>query len=406
VTLRIASVCKSLPNPGSAASGAFVMRRLAAMAERADVDIIQPLPYFPGIRRLPVWAQEPSHQVGRCAIRHAPMLYLPGVLKRMDGRWLERAVVRVLEPMHRAAPYDLIDAHFGYPDGVGSVRVAIRLGLPSFVTVRGLETDYLPDPEIGPQLAAALRRATGCISVSHSLKLLLTRHGVPDENIRVIPNSVDRALFRPGSREEARAKLGLPAQSRLIVSVGTLINLKRHHVVIGAMPEVRRCHPAAELVIIGTEREEREYPGRLHRLAGELGVTDAVRVIGAVAPDEVAKWLTAADAFCLVSAREGCCNAVLEALASGRPVVASPAGDNPHFVRDHRNGYVVPIDDVAATAEALVSTLRRTDWDAEKISRELSVGDWAGVADEVLGFFAERLAAAGSVEVQQSRAVR
>lgn len=406
MTLRIVSVCKSLPNPDSAASGAFVMRRLAAMAEIADLEVIQPLPYFPGIRRLPQWGRDPSRAVGRCPIRHAPMLYVPGLLKQFDGRWLERAVMTVLEPMHRASPYDLVDAHFGYPDGVGSVRAATRLGLPSFVTVRGLETDYLRDSSIGPQLADALRQATGCISVSHSLKQLLSGHGVPAENIRVIPNSVDRALFRPGRRDEARAELGLPPRSRLIVSVGTLINLKRHHIAIEAMPEVRRRHPAAELVIIGTEREEREYPHRLRRLAGELGVPHAVRVIGAVSPDEVARWLTAADVFCLVSAREGCCNAVLEALASGRPVVASPAGDNSHYVRDHRNGYIVPIDDVAATAGALATALQRDDWDAEQISGQLTVGDWGSVAGEVIRFFEERLSAVRPVAAPKARAVR
>jgi glycosyltransferase involved in cell wall biosynthesis len=75
--------------------------------------------------------------------------------------------------------------------------------------------------------------------------------------------------------------------------------------------------------------------------------------------------------FALATSREGCCNAILEALAAGRPVVTTPAGDNAHFVRDGVNGCIVPIDDAAATAAALERTLSRPDWDAEAISAVL-----------------------------------
>ena len=361
----------------------------------ADLEIVQPLPYFPIVRPLPRWARSPSHTVDGNQIHHAPMPYVPGVLKRFDGRFLERAVMSVVGPMHRARPFDLIEAHFGFPDGVGALRAAARLGVPAFVTVRGLETDYLRDPAIGPQLAEALRRAAGCVSVSHSLKRLVTEHGVPPDSVRVIPNSVDRNLFRPAEKSAARASLDLPADEPLVLTVGTLINLKRHHVVVQALARVRQEHPGARLAIIGTEREERDYPTRLRKLAADLGLQQAVRIVGAVAPPDVARWLAAADTFCLVSAREGCCNAVLEALACGRPVVTTPAGDNPDFVKDGQNGYVVPIDDVEATATALIAAIGARHWDADRISKGLSVGDWAGVAAQVVDFFNERLAIHG-----------
>ena len=128
--------------------------------------------------------------------------------------------------------------------------------LPAFVTIRGLEHDYLKHPRIGPQLVTALMQATGCISVSHSLKTLVVQHGVPAENVRVIPNAVDRAMFCPGPQDEARRRLGLQPGIPLIVSVGTLIALKRHHVAIQAFLQVRDRFPTAQLVIIGVERDE------------------------------------------------------------------------------------------------------------------------------------------------------
>ena len=102
------------------------------------------------------------------------------------------------------------------------------------------------------------------------------------------------------------------------------------------------------------------------------------------------RWLRAADVFALATEREGCCNAVLEALAVGVPVVTTPAGDNPHFVKDGQNGYIVPVDDVPATAAALDRAVSTAQWDRQSISRNLAVGNWGNVAGQVLEYFAAR----------------
>jgi teichuronic acid biosynthesis glycosyltransferase TuaC len=374
------------------ASGAFVMRRLQAMAEYADVEVIQPIPYFPVIRPLPGWARRGWHPVREQVVRHAPMLYLPGLMKRWDGRFLERAIIGHLSSDSRERAIDVVDAHFGYPDGVGAVRASARLGLHSFVTIRGLEADYVRDPAIGPQLIEAISKATGCISVSHSLKKLVVDCGVLSEHVEVIPNAVDRSIFFPAGKQSARDRLGLRQDAPLIVSVGTMIALKRHHVVIEALARLRVTVPGARLVIIGTERDEPGYLPRLRQLAEELKVAGAVDFVGAVAPAEVAHWLTSADVFCLVSSREGCCNAVLEALACGRPVVATAVGDNALYVADGANGFLVPADDPAATSRALQSALDSGQWDAHRIAGGLPVRDWDDVGKRVTEHFEARLA--------------
>jgi glycosyltransferase involved in cell wall biosynthesis len=105
----------------------------------------------------------------------------------------------------------------------------------------------------------------------------------------------------------------------------------------------------------------------------------------------VAVWLRAADLFVLPTAREGCCNAILEALASGLPVVTTPVGDNARFVVDGTNGLIVPVDDVAGFAEAMVRGLAQLAWDPLQISRNLQVGQWDSVARQVVTFFEEQL---------------
>jgi glycosyltransferase involved in cell wall biosynthesis len=363
------------------------------MAKLAEVRIVQPVPCFPVVRPLPQWARTDSHEVEGSTIDHAPMFYFPGVLKSLDGRWLERAVLRILPRLGGGQSFDVLDAHFGFPDGVGCVRLGRRLGRPVFVTVRGLETDVVGDAAAGPQLVSSLNEAAGVISVSHVLRDLLVSRGVRESQFRVIPNAVDRELFRPRSKSEARRELGLSDEAPLVVCVGNLVELKRHHVLVEAFGRVQASRPGAMLAIVGGGEADPAYELRLRMQVEMSGLGGAVRFVGRIPAAQVARWLQASDVFALATSREGCCNSILEALASGRPVVTTPAGDNSVFVRDGVNGHLVPIDDSAATAVALDRALSRADWDPEAISRGLQAGSWPDVARSVLNFFEERRAA-------------
>ncbi|HEY6986401.1 MAG TPA: glycosyltransferase, partial [Rhodanobacteraceae bacterium] len=179
---------------------------------------------------------------------------------------------------------------------------------------------------------------------------------------------------------------------RLIVSVGHLISRKRHHVLIEAFARVRARYRDATLAIIGAKAFEPDYPAQLAQIAQRMGVGDAVRFVGNVPPQVVADWLRVAAVFALGTAREGCCNAVLEALGAGVPVVTTPVGDNAHFVKNGANGFLVPVDDAPAMAEAIASVFGREGWDRERISAELAVGTWQQIARDVLDFFEETLA--------------
>ena len=391
--LQIVSVCRVLPAPGNPSAGQFVARRLEGMARHAKLRMVQPIPYFPGIRPLPPWARQAAHMIDAGNVEHAPMLYLPGVLKSLDGRWLSRSVSGAIRRMKAEGQIDVVDAHFAFPDGVGCVRVARRLGIPVFVTVRGVEVDQLQRRSLRRQIVAALGAATGVVSVSHTLRDVLVNAGVDGSVIRVIPNAVDRKMFRPGERGEARLRLGLPPDGRLVVSVGNLVELKRHDVLVEALARARQDVPDLMLAILGGGDAQRGYSARLEGLAAHLGLGDAVRIVGRVPASRVADWLQASNLFALATSREGCCNAVLEALACGIPVVTTPAGDNAHFVRDGVNGRLVPIDDAEALARALVETLRRDTWDPRSISATLAVGDWNSVGRQVIDFFTERMAA-------------
>lgn len=388
--LRIVSVCRVLPTVSDPTAGQFVRNRLSALREKADLHALQPVPFCPVVRPLPEWARAPA---SASWVEIAPMFYLPGVLKRFDGQWLARSIMGRIAERQRAGEIDLIDAHFGYPDGVGAVAVAQRLHIPAFVTIRGVEVDWLRRQGVREQLVAALNAAAGCISVSHSLRDAVVAAGVPAEKLVVIPNAIDSARFQPGDQASARRRLGLADDVRLVVTVGHLLKVKRHDELIRAVSALKPSLPNLVLAIVGGASHEPYEPERLLALARELGVADQVRFVGRVPQDQVVEWLRAADVFALASEREGCCNAVLEALAVGVPVVATAAGDNAHFVAGGSNGYIVPVAQPDDIAPALNAALGRSDWNRAAIAAEIGqrVGGWERVARSVLDFFHERL---------------
>jgi teichuronic acid biosynthesis glycosyltransferase TuaC len=394
--LSIASVCRTLPTPDDVSAGVFVLNRLRAMQGAADLSILQPVPFMPGIRPLPDWARSASHRVGDSEILHAPMFYVPGILKTLDSMWLARALERRMRGLLDLKRLDLLDAHFAYPDGAGVVRVARRLGLPAFITIRGFEAEYLRVPGIREQIMAALQGAVGVIAVSQSLKNLVVTEGIPEKKVEVIQNAVDFETFAWRPQSDARAHLGVDPDHRVVVCVGQLIARKRQLVLIEAFKAARAHIPGLQLMLIGAPTAEPDYARRVTEAALAPELAGSVTVMGVLPPEKVAQWLRASDLFALPTAREGCCNAVLEALAAGIPVVTTPVGDNARFVRPRVDGELVPVDDVRALERAMVSALSRPDWNREAISTRMidSVGAWDSVAARVLEFMRRRLGSA------------
>jgi len=315
------------------------------------------------------------------------MFYLPRFIKSLDGIWLYRAVMKRLSQFQRCGGVDIVDAHFGYPEGVGAFIAARRLGIPVIVTLRGFEAEYLGKPLIGTQIRHVLKNADGLICVSHFLKELALQNGADPDKLRVIHNAIDRTSFFPADKLIARQELGLPDEAPIIVSVGHLVSRKRHHILIRAFAELRRIRPNAILLIVGGNSFETDYPDRLKNLVSKLELERSVRFLGNIAAKDVAQYYHAADIFALGTQREGCCNAVLESLACGVPVITTPIGDNEYFVKDGLNGYIVPVDDVTATAKAIINAVERRDWNPFEISKGLEAGDWDAVAADVIDFF-------------------
>lgn len=389
--LRIVSVSTDYPGPSTPHRGLFVKRRLRYLARLEQLVVIQPQPWFPVLRPRGSPNGSAIQSEHPPAIR-PPMFYFPGVLKGLDGYWVKRAVMPLIRAVAADEPVDLIDAHFGYPEGVGCVMAAQELGLPVFITMRGLERQILDCHWRRSQLLWALQQCTGIICVAHALSDLARSQGIAAAKLRVIPNAVEREIFHPGCQNESKRRLGIATEHRLIISVGMFERRKGQHLLLEAFHRLCQRDPTIRLALIGGRTHERGYPELIENTVSNLGLQELVLRPGSQPPARVAMWLRAADLFVLPTYDEGCCNAILEALACGLPVVTTAVGDNATHVAPPERGLLVPPGDVNSLTNAVETALAMT-WDREAISEYQSRYTWDAVARQTAAFFRERLRA-------------
>jgi teichuronic acid biosynthesis glycosyltransferase TuaC len=358
--LRLLTFSTLFPNAAQPNHGIFVENRLRHLLATgaAAARVLAPVPYFPsGAARFGAWGayaraprQERRHGL---LIEHPRYPVIPRLGMSLAPFLLAQASLRALRGMMRAGfDFDLIDAHYVYPDGVAAVRLGAALGRPVVITARGSDVTQLPDHAIPRRLIQdAVRRADALIGVSAALAERLVALGAPPARVTVLRNGVDTALFRPPpDREAARAGFGLTGPT--LVSVGALIPRKRHHLTIAAMATL----PEFSLLIAGDGPERAALAAQIE----QLGLAARVRLLGPLPHADLPALYGAADASVLASAREGWANVLLESMACGAPVVASDIPGNPEVVREPAAGLIVGAntpEGIAAGVRALFAGL-------------------------------------------------
>jgi len=342
------------PNAARPGHGIFVETRLRHLVGSGAVQstVVAPVPWFPFAGDVfgayAKHARAPREET-RNGIRvlHPRYPLLPKVGMTVAPALLAAAALPVLmELQARGTDFDLIDAHYFYPDGVAAAWLGRRLNRPVVITGRGTDLNVIPGYALPRRMIRwAAREAAAVITVSRALKETLVGLGVEAQRVEVLRNGVDLQFFRPVDRPELRAALGLHGQT--LLSVGNLIPLKGHDLAIHALLTL----PDVKLLIAGDGPEA----ANLRALAARIGVAERVRFLGVLPQERLREYYGAADALVLASSREGWANVLLESMACGTPVVATGICGTPEVVASAEAGVLMD----ERTPEALARAVRR-----------------------------------------------
>jgi len=351
------------PSAGNPLRGVFVETRLRELLRTGQVQtkVVAPVPWVPralaGHGRARALAAQAARreQFNGIDVLHPRYLVLPKVGMNIAPLLLAAgARPAVAQLLDEGFDFDVIDAHYYYPDGVAAALLAAHFGKPLAVTARGTDVNLIADHPLPRRwLRWAATRAAASIGVSAALVERMRALSFDPARLHVLRNGVDLVRFRPQPAAAAREALDIRG-APVLLTVGNLHEHKGQHLAIAALALLRAQFPGACLLVVGTGPDDK--PLRAQAARAGLG-EDAVRFVGVVPNAQLARWYSAADVLLLCSSREGWPNVLLEAMACGTPVVASAVGGVGEIVSSPAAGLMVGARSAEAFAQAAASLL-------------------------------------------------
>ena len=282
-----------------------------------------------------------------------------GARKRVDDTlvdWFE-----LLADEHRREPFDVIHAYFLTQAGFVAAYAGKYLDVPSVVSARGNDLERAVfDPSRAAHILYAIRHASAVTTNASNLAKKATAF-VPGLNITLIPNGIDADLFKPLPRNIAlaeslssinRGKLGSTA--RVIGFAGELREKKGLRPLLSAYAQVNNLNQAT-LLIVGDVRVGED--GQLFEEFKRSHPNAQIFVTGFVPHVDLPAYYSLMDVFVQPSLRDGLPNALLEAMACERAVVATPVGGIPDAIADRKNGRLVSTNNATELAEVIEEVL-------------------------------------------------
>lgn len=248
--------------------------------------------------------------------------------------------------------FDAIYGHFIYPSGITACAIGRKYGIPSFVAY-GENTTYTIDYLGTDETRKRLTGINGVVSVSSENKRVLVANNiVAEQKIAVFPNAVNEIDFYKRDRAMLREKYGMPKDAFIVAFVGRFLPVKGPDRLSAALNELNR--KSVYSFFIGS---------------GSLSPTcENILFQGTLPHDQLGEYLSMADIFVLPTLAEGCCNAIVEAMACGLPIISSNLPFNDDILNES-NSIRIDSNDIQA-----ITTAIQTLYDNEKLREKLSAG--------------------------------
>ncbi len=337
--MNILTITTLFPNQKQFRHGIFIETRLRYLLNTGKITatVIAPVPWFPFksdfFKQYAIYAEVPRfEEKAGLDVYHPRYLVIPKIGMLFTPFFMAVALYVQIKKLQKKEKFELIDAHYYYPDGVAVALVAKVLKIPFFISARGSDINLISDFILPRKMILwAANLASGSITVSRALKDKMLELGFNPDKIHVYRNGIDLELFKPLNKKKCKKKYGLT--KKVLLSIGNLIELKGHSLIIEAMQELE----GFQLVIVGKGERKRS----LKLLVEKLNLTDRVVFFNEKTQSELVEIYSASDAFVLASSNEGMANVLLESIACGTPVVATNVGGSPEVVRNPDAGILI-----------------------------------------------------------------
>ena len=381
--MKILAFTNIFPSALEPTRGVFNRQWFSALSKYDEVGVVCPLPWWNRLRTPAALIHAPEETIEGMPVVYPTYWSIPGMIS-LHPTGMTRSVRRTVQQVHREFPFDAILAAWACPDAVAAAAFAKEAGVPLIVKVLGSDINVVAEnPRLRPRIVAALQQASSILAVSQALGEKICAMGDFADKVVVRHNAVNGGLFYPREQASLRAALGLPLDKKLICYAGNFRAVKGTDILIEAMGMLKDREDI-HLALVGSGPLEENAHSRLK----ELGMEDRVMFCGRQPHEKIAEYMAACDIFCLPSRMEGCPNVVLEALASGRPVVATKVGGVPELI-NKTNGLVAEPENPTALAEALRQAADRL-WDPQALRNTVEFLSW-----DTVGLFLHELIGEG-----------
>lgn len=372
--MKIIMVTSSYPKFEGDVTAPFIESIAAGIAALGhEVHVLAP--YHPDVARRPIEKGVHLHFFKYSPFRH---LNIWGYAEALEADVRVRGAIFPLTPvvfvsslfsllrLTREIKFDVMHAHWVIPNGPVASFVARLKRLPLVVSLHGSDIFVAEQSKPIAWLARRIFRAASSITApSDDLRLRAIRIGAPAARSHLVPYGVDPSKFTriEGAGPLLRRELGIPDDAPIVFAVGRMVYKKGFEYLIRAVPAVLREHPEAKVVLAGGG----DLQGKLLSLVQQLGVQNSVIMPGWISRDKLPLYFSGCDIFVLPSVVDqqgnvdGLPNTLLEAMSSGRPVVATNVAGIPLAVRDGENGLLVPEKQPGELSTAINLLLRAPD---------------------------------------------
>ena len=358
--LRVLTLSRNYPNSVFPLLGLWVQQLVRGTARLCQVQVVSPVPYVPPWPWLPEKYRrfgrvETHRKEGAVDVYHPRFIVPPGhrfYAFESIPYWL--GVNGPIDDLRGRFAFDLIHAHFTYPDGYVAARLGHRYGVPVVITEQASWRPWMDRyPMVRRRAIWASRQAAFHIAISKALRETIVHFTGESSRLVVIPDGVDTSVFT------------LPAQSAhtsptQILFVGAIRAVKGVDILLRSVRLLKDRGRALRLVLVGEsfyEGYRRDFEG-VRQLAEDLSLQGDVEFVGKKSLSELVRYMQQSALLVLPSRRETLGMVLIEALACGTPVVATRCGGPEDIVTDEV-GVLVPPEDPTALAGGIERVLDR-----------------------------------------------